>query len=133
LGCSRRRCPSGRRRGGSGNVLLEDCIGALAHTFLLCSTHNYLVRRCADATMIRSAGMDRTRGSGGQRCSHSQHRPCPKLTLSLPPPPPTFNRSLMPPWSRMRGRQKTSFSLIPLPPSYSPATHPPPLYLSFKT
>ena len=33
----------------------------------------------------------------------------------------------------MRRRQKQSFSIIPLPPSYSLATPPPPSYLSFKT
>ena len=32
----------------------------------------------------------------------------------------------------MRRRQKQSFLLIPLPPSYSPVTPPPPSYLSFK-
>ena len=32
----------------------------------------------------------------------------------------------------MRKRQKQSFSLIPLPPSYSPVIPPPPSYLSFK-
>ena len=63
--------------------------------------------------------------------SHSQHEPCPRLTLVLLPLP-TFNPSSPPPWTRMRRKQKTTFSPIPLPPSYSPATRPPPFYLFCK-
>ena len=62
----------------------------------------------------------------------SQREPCPRL---IPPLPllPTFNRLSMPLWRHMRRRRNSSFSRIPLPPSYSPATPPPPSYLSFKT
>ena len=65
--------------------------------------------------------------------SPSQHKPCPRFPPTLSPPLPTFNRSSMPPWTRMRRRQKPSFSHIPLPPSYSPATRPPPFYPFCKT
>ena len=65
--------------------------------------------------------------------SPSQHKPCPRFPPMLPPPPPpTFNRSSMPPWMRMKTKQKQSFSHIPLPPSYSPATRRPPFCRSFK-
>ena len=64
-----------------------------------------------------------------------QHDQCPKVNPALPRLAPrlAFNRSSMPLWTNMRKRQKQSFSLIPLPPSCSPATLPPPSYLSFKT
>ena len=58
--------------------------------------------------------------------------PCLRLSRLLPPHPAS-NRSLMLPWRHMRRRQNASFSLIHLPPKYSPATRPPPSYLSFKT
>ena len=59
-------------------------------------------------------------------------RPCPRLIPMLLPFP-TFNPSSMPPWTRMRRKQKATYSLIPLPPRYSPATRPPPFCLSFKS
>jgi hypothetical protein len=65
--------------------------------------------------------------------SPSQHKPCHRSATALPPRPPNFNRSSMTPWMCMRRKQKTSFSHIPLPPSYSPATRPLPFYLSLKT
>jgi hypothetical protein len=45
----------------------------------------------------------------------SRYGPCPRFTPFLPLPllPPTFNRFSMPPWTRMRKRQKQSFSLTP--------------------
>jgi hypothetical protein len=63
----------------------------------------------------------------------SQHKSCPRFTPPLPPPLPTFNWFLMPHWRCMRRRRNAIFSRIHLPPSYSPATPPPPSYLSFKT
>ena len=65
--------------------------------------------------------------------SPSHPKPCPRFLPILPPLLPTFTRSSMPLWTRMRRRQKASFSHIPLPPSYSPATHPPQFYLFCKT
>ena len=64
--------------------------------------------------------------------SQHWHKPCPRFPPMLLPHLPTFNRSSMPPWTHMRRRQKTSFSPLPSPPSYSPATHPPPFYLFCK-
>ena len=65
-----------------------------------------------------------------------QRKPCPRITptlpLPLPPLPPTFNRSSILPWTRTRRRQKPSFSLIPLPPNYSPVIRPQPFCRSFK-
>jgi hypothetical protein len=66
--------------------------------------------------------------------SSPQHEPCLRLTLTLALPLlPTFNPSSMPPWRHMRRSPRSSFSIIPLPPGCSPATPPPPSYLSFKT
>ena len=64
--------------------------------------------------------------------SYSQYEPCPRLTPMLLPLP-TFNLLSTPPWTHMRGKQKATYSLIPLPPSYSPATRPPPSCLSSKS
>jgi hypothetical protein len=82
---------------------------------------------------------NRTRGRTAPSFSHCQpscphHEPC--LTLRLTPalpPLPTSNWSSMLPWRHIRRRRNAIFSPIPLPPSYSPATPPPPSYLPFKT
>ena len=63
----------------------------------------------------------------------SQHDPCPRLSPPLPLHLPTFNRLSMPLWRHMKRRRNANFSHIPLPPSYRPATPPPPSYQSFKT
>ena len=81
----------------------------------------------------------RTRGRTAPSLCHPpasspQHELCPRLTLTLALPPlPTFNQSSRLPWRHMRRGRKQSFSIIPSPPGYSPATLPPPSYLSFKT
>ena len=81
---------------------------------------------------------NRTRGrrsllpSPPASCPH--HEPCLILRLTPAHPPlPTFDRYSMQPWRHTRRRRNAIFSPIPLPPSYSPATPPPPSYLSFKT
>jgi len=79
------------------------------------------------------------RGLGAPSLSHPptscpvNHEPCPRPTPPLLPHPPAFNRFLMPPCRHIRRRQNATFSRIPLPPSYSPATLPLPSCLSSKT
>ena len=62
-----------------------------------------------------------------------QHESCPTSTPPLLHHPPAFNRFLMPHCRNIRRRQNATFSHIPLPPNYSPATPPPPSCPSSKT